>query len=141
MVKFYAELAGLPAVTGLYTSVTCLVAYAIFGPSKVLVLGPDSSLGPMIAATLLPLMASGGDPAKAVALASMLSLMTGAIMVAAGAGRLGLAVPPREAGDGAPWTARRTMPSGSAEASSRRPVRRCRRIEGFRGQRLRVCSG
>ncbi len=85
----YAELAGLPAVTGLYTSVTCLVAYAIFGPSKVLVLGPDSSLGPMIAATILPLMASGGDPAKAVALASMLSLMTGAIMVAAGAGKLG----------------------------------------------------
>ena len=68
---------------------TCLVAYAIFGPSKVLVLGPDSSLGPMIAATILPLMASGGDPAKAVALASMLSLMTGAIMVAAGAGKLG----------------------------------------------------
>jgi MFS superfamily sulfate permease-like transporter len=47
----YAELAGLPAVTGLYTSVLCLVGYAIFGPSKILVLGPDSSLGPMIDAT------------------------------------------------------------------------------------------
>jgi MFS superfamily sulfate permease-like transporter len=49
----YAELAGLPAVTGLYTSILCLVGYAIFGPSKILVLGPDSSLGPMIAATNL----------------------------------------------------------------------------------------
>ena len=85
----YAELAGLPAVTGLYTSILCLVGYAIFGPSKVLVLGPDSSLGPMIAATILPLMAADGDPAKAIALASMLALMTGVIMVAAGAGHLG----------------------------------------------------
>lgn len=61
----YAELAGLPAVTGLYTSILCLVGYAIFGPSRVLVLGPDSSLGPMIAATILPLAGAGGDPATA----------------------------------------------------------------------------
>ena len=52
----YAELAGLPAITGLYTSILCLLGYAIFGPSKILVLGPDSSLGPMIAATILPLV-------------------------------------------------------------------------------------
>src|SRR6185436_4088296 len=58
----YAELAGLPPITGLYTSILCLLGYALFGPSKILVLGPDSSLGPMIAATLLPLIASGGDP-------------------------------------------------------------------------------
>ncbi len=51
----YAELAGLPAITGLYTSILCLVGYALFGPSRILVLGPDSSLGPMIAATILPL--------------------------------------------------------------------------------------
>src|SRR3954452_23256873 len=38
----YAELAGLPAITGLYTTILCLLAYAVFGPSKVLVLGPDS---------------------------------------------------------------------------------------------------
>ena len=85
----YAELAGLPAVTGLYTSVLCLVGYAIFGPSKILVLGPDSSLGPMIAATILPLMGANGDPARAVALASMLALFTGAAMVLAGVGKLG----------------------------------------------------
>ena len=46
----YAELAGLPPITGLYTSILCLLGYAVFGPSRILVLGPDSSLGPMIAA-------------------------------------------------------------------------------------------
>ena len=51
----YAELAGLPPITGLYTTVVCLLAYALVGPSPVLVLGPDSALGPMIAATILPL--------------------------------------------------------------------------------------
>ncbi|MFC8515230.1 SulP family inorganic anion transporter [Streptomyces sp. NPDC057257] len=85
----YAELAGLPAITGLYTSVLCLLAYAVFGPSRILVLGPDSSLGPMIAATVLPLIASGGDSGRAVALASMLSLMVGVITVLAGVCRLG----------------------------------------------------
>ena len=58
----YAELAGLPPITGLYTSILCLVGYAIFGPSKILVLGPDSSLGPMIAATILPIVGANGDP-------------------------------------------------------------------------------
>lgn len=85
----YAELAGLPAVTGLYTSILCLVGYALVGPSRILVLGPDSSLGPMIAATILPLVGANGDPAKAVVLASMLAIMTGAMMLAAGAGHLG----------------------------------------------------
>lgn len=85
----YAELAGLPPVTGLYTSVLCLIGYAIFGASKILVLGPDSSLGPMIAATVLPLVLADGDPAKAVALASMLALLTGVIMVAAGIWKAG----------------------------------------------------
>ena len=66
----YAELAGLPAITGLYTSILCLIAYAIFGPSRILVLGPDSALGSMIAATILPLAAANGDPATAVAYAS-----------------------------------------------------------------------
>ncbi len=85
----YAELAGLPAITGLYTSILCLIGYALFGPSKILVLGPDSSLGPMIAATILPLMGADGDPARAVALASMLAVMVGAVMLLGGAARLG----------------------------------------------------
>lgn len=85
----YAELAGLPAITGLYTSILCLVGYALFGPSRVLVLGPDSSLGPMIAATILPLVGAHGDPARAVALASMLALLVGAITTLAGLARFG----------------------------------------------------
>ena len=61
----YAELAGLPPITGLYTSIMCLLGYTAFGPSRILVLGPDSSLGPMIAATILPLIAAKGDPKRA----------------------------------------------------------------------------
>lgn len=83
----YAELAGLPAITGLYTTIVCLFAYALFGPSPFLVLGPDSSLGPMIAATVLPLAA--GDEAYAVALAGMLALWVGLVGVGAGVARLG----------------------------------------------------
>ena len=85
----YAELAGLPPITGLYTSIMCLLGYAVFGPSRILVLGPDSSLGPMIAATILPLAGAGGDPERAIALASMLALMVGAILVLGAVARLG----------------------------------------------------
>jgi high affinity sulfate transporter 1 len=86
----YAELAGLPPVTGLYTTLVALLAYAAFGPSRILVLGPDSALGPLIAAALLPLIGAGGDPTKAVALAGMLALLMGALCVAAGFARLGV---------------------------------------------------
>ncbi|MFD5426196.1 SulP family inorganic anion transporter [Streptomyces sp. NPDC127084] len=85
----YAELAGLPPITGLYTTILCLLGYAVCGPSRILVLGPDSSLGPMIAATVLPLVAAGGDPGRAVALASMLALMAAAIMILASVAKLG----------------------------------------------------
>lgn len=85
----YAELAGLPAVTGLYTSIPCLLGYAVFGPSRILVLGPDSSLGPMIAATILPLVMADGDPAKAVAYASVLALLVGLVMTIAGLAHFG----------------------------------------------------
>ena len=83
----YAELAGLPAITGLYATVVCLLAYALFGPSPYLVLGPDSSLGPMIAAAVLPLAA--GDESYAIALAGILALMVGVICAGAGIARLG----------------------------------------------------
>ena len=85
----YAELAGLPPITGLYTSILCLLGYAAFGPSRILVLGPDSSLGPMIAATILPLMAAKGDAKRAVALASILAIMVAAIMILAAVAKLG----------------------------------------------------
>jgi len=85
----YAELAGLPPITGLYTTILCLLGYAVFGPSRILVLGPDSSLGPMIAATILPLAGADGDPKRAIALASLLALMVGAIMVLGAVAKLG----------------------------------------------------
>ena len=85
----YAELAGLPPITGLYTSILCLLGYAVFGPSRILVLGPDSSLGPMIAATILPLMAAKGDAKRAVALASILAIMVAVIMILAAVAKLG----------------------------------------------------
>ena len=84
----YAELAGLPAVTGLYTTIACLVAYAVFGPSKVLVLGPDSSVSPLILATITPLVAAG-DPAKALVLAAMLAVLVGLIEIGLGVAKLG----------------------------------------------------
>jgi MFS superfamily sulfate permease-like transporter len=85
----YAELAGLPPITGLYTSIMCLLGYAVLGPSRILVLGPDSSLGPMIAATILPLAGAGGDPKRAIALASMLAILVAAIMIVAAVAKLG----------------------------------------------------
>jgi high affinity sulfate transporter 1 len=84
----YAELAGLPAVTGLYTTIGCLVGYAIFGPSRVLVLGPDSSVSPLIFAAIVPL-AAADDPETAIKLAGMLALMVGLIEIGLGLGKLG----------------------------------------------------
>ncbi|MEV8508897.1 sulfate permease [Actinoplanes sp. NPDC051475] len=85
----YAELAGLPPITGLYTTVFGLLGYALFGASRILVVGPDSSLGPMIAAVLIPIVGSGGDPVVAMGLASMLALLVGLTMAAAGIAKLG----------------------------------------------------
>ncbi len=84
----YAELAGLPPVTGLYTTIACLVAYAVFGPSKVLVLGPDSSVSPLILAAITPLIVSN-SPGSAIALAGMLAVMVGLIEVGLGVAKLG----------------------------------------------------
>lgn len=84
----YAELTGLPAVTGIYTTIAALVAYSFFGPNRQLVLGPDSSLAPVIAAVILPL--ASGDVALAVALASALSIVSGLVCIGAGYFRLGV---------------------------------------------------
>src|SRR6188508_3329184 len=60
----YAEASGLPPITGLYATIVPLLAYAVFGPSRIFVLGPDSSLAAVILAVILPL--SGGDPQRAI---------------------------------------------------------------------------
>jgi high affinity sulfate transporter 1 len=83
----YAEASGLPAIYGLYATIIPLVAYAVAGPSRILVLGPDSSLAPLIAAAILPLAA--GSEAEAVALASVLAIVSGLLCVLAAVARLG----------------------------------------------------
>lgn len=82
----YAEVAGLPPVTGLYATMIPLLAYAVFGPSRVLVLGPDSSLAPIIAATIVPLAAV---PADRVGLAGLLAIEVGIVLVLASVLNLG----------------------------------------------------
>src|SRR5215467_196140 len=83
----YAAASGVPGIYGLYATIVPLLAYALFGPSRILVLGPDSSLAPLILGVVLPL--SGGDPLRAVALASMMAIVSGVVCILAGLVRLG----------------------------------------------------
>ena len=83
----YAVASGLPAISGLYATIFGLLAYALFGPSRVLVLGPDSSLVALILGVVLPL--SAGDPQRALALAGMMAVVSGLLCIAAGSARLG----------------------------------------------------
>ena len=83
----YAMASGVPGIYGLYASIVPLLAYALFGPSRILVLGPDSSLAAVILAVVLPL--SGGDPLRAVALAGMMAVVSGTVCIVAGVARLG----------------------------------------------------
>ena len=83
----YAVASGVPGIYGLYATIVPLLAYALFGPSRILVLGPDSSLAAVILAVVLPL--SGGDPLRAVALASMMAVVSGTVCILAGVARLG----------------------------------------------------
>jgi high affinity sulfate transporter 1 len=83
----YAEASGVPGINGLYATIVPLLAYALFGPSRILVLGPDSSLAPLILTTILPL--SAGDPYRAAALAGMMAIVSGLVCIVAGVSRLG----------------------------------------------------
>src|SRR5690242_13272682 len=83
----YALASGVPGIYGLYATIVPLLAYALFGPSRILVLGPDSSLAPVILAVVFPL--SGGDAMRAVALASMMAVVSGLVCILIGVSRLG----------------------------------------------------
>ena len=83
----YAVASGVPGIYGLYATIVPLLAYALFGPSRILVLGPDSSLAAVILAVVLPL--SGGDPMRAVAIASMMAVVSGLVCILIGVMRLG----------------------------------------------------
>lgn len=83
----YAEASGVPGIYGLYATIIPLLTYAIFGPSRILVLGPDSSLAALILAVVAPL--SHGDPVRAIALASMMAIVSGLVCIMAGVFRFG----------------------------------------------------
>src|SRR6476469_6231219 len=83
----YAVASGLPGVYGLYATIVPLLVYALFGPSRILVLGADSSLAPIILAIVLPL--SAGEPMRAVVLAGAMAIVSGLICIVAGVMRLG----------------------------------------------------
>jgi high affinity sulfate transporter 1 len=83
----YAVASGVPGIYGLYATIVPLLFYALFGPSRILVMGPDSSLVAVILAVIIPL--SGGDPQRAVALAGMMAIVSGAVCILAGIARLG----------------------------------------------------
>ena len=84
----YAQLAGVPPVTGLYATVVPLAVYFLLGPSRILVLGPDSAVSPLVAAAIIPLAAAGDESAR-IALAGMLAILVGGIMLAGGLARFG----------------------------------------------------
>lgn len=83
----YAVASGVPAINGLYATIVPLLVYALFGPSRILVLGPDSSLAPIILGVVLPL--SAGDPARAVSIAAAMAIVAGSVCIIAGIARLG----------------------------------------------------
>src|ERR1700719_2923272 len=83
----YAVASCVPGIYDLYATIVPLLPYAVFGPSRILVLGPDSSLAAVILGVVLPL--SGGDPRRAIALAGMMAIVSGSVCILAGAARLG----------------------------------------------------
>jgi high affinity sulfate transporter 1 len=83
----YAAASGLPGIYGLYATIVPLLAYAIFGPSRIIVLGPDSALAAVILGAVVPL--SAGDPNRAATLAAMMALVSGIVLILAGVTRLG----------------------------------------------------
>ncbi len=83
----YAQASGVPGICGLYATIVPLLAYALFGPSRILVLGPDSALAALILAVVLA--QAGDDPQRAVLLASAMAIVSGVVCIAAGVARLG----------------------------------------------------
>src|SRR5688572_9061104 len=83
----YAVASGVPAIYGLYATIVPLLVYAALGPSRILVLGPDSSLAPIILGVVLPL--SAGDPMRAITIASAMAIVSGTVCILAGVFRLG----------------------------------------------------
>src|SRR6516225_10967410 len=83
----YAVASGLPGITGLYATIVPLLAYAVFGPSRILILGPDSALAAVILGVVLP--HSAGDPERAIRIGALMAIVSGLVCIAAGLAKLG----------------------------------------------------
>src|SRR5262245_6822042 len=84
----YASLAGMPPVTGLYATIVPLAVYFLLGPSRILVLGPDSAVAPLVAAAIVPLALPGDEEAR-IAVGGALAMLVGALMLGGGLARFG----------------------------------------------------
>jgi high affinity sulfate transporter 1 len=83
----YAEIIGLTPVVGLYTAIPTLIAYALFGTSRHLIVNPDAATCAVIGATILPL--AGSNPESLLSITVVLTLITGLFCVVASFLRLG----------------------------------------------------
>jgi SulP family sulfate permease len=84
----YAQLAGVAPVVGLYTAIGALVGYALFGTSRRLMIGPESTTALLVATAVAPI-ATGADPARFALLVTLLALLIGMITLVAGLARFG----------------------------------------------------
>lgn len=83
----HAEIVRIPTEVGIYSAIFPLFAYALFGSSRHLMVGPDAATSILVAAALVPL--AGGDPQRYLALMVLLSLLTGVLHLVGGLLRLG----------------------------------------------------
>src|SRR5215469_13624058 len=77
----YAQLAGFDPAVGLYSSILPLIAYALFGSSRQLVIGPDAATCALVAAAVAPLAAN--DPAQYLAMTVTLTFLAGLLCIGA----------------------------------------------------------
>jgi len=86
----YAMLAGLPPEVGLYAATVPLVAYALFGSSRQLAVGPVAMVSLLVASGCEPLAEAGSE--RYIALAALTALLVGAVQFVMGLLRLGVLV-------------------------------------------------
>ncbi|HAY26779.1 MAG TPA: SulP family inorganic anion transporter [Candidatus Accumulibacter phosphatis] len=84
----YAELVHLPPIAGLYAALAAAIGYALFSSSRHVIAGPDAAIGLLAGSAILPL--SGGDPARIVVLAAILSILSGFVLLLAARLKLGV---------------------------------------------------
>ncbi len=83
----YGDLAGVTPVAGLYVALGAMVMYALFGSSKLVIMGPEATSAILTAAAVAPL--AGGDPVRYAALAALTAILVGVIALLARVAKLG----------------------------------------------------